>query len=315
MPASRRLRPTLHGYRNGNFWFLRARWRSAATEISPCPANGTGPWPGMGQRRRLRAMHRPCLSVRLSGAGYDSAYEKRGASGRTRRETRTVSFLTPVWNYVDAHVLSSLSFAGLAAGLAWCTGGIESFTAIWLVVVPLEASLSASRRVVLLAAIFALAAAGILFALNALGLQPPATVNVHGTLAALAVVSAVLYAAGLALGAEQLTRTSAGLLNAEEERYRLLARNMTDVITRHGKNGAVLFVSPAAEPLFGVRAGELAGHGLFDRVHVADRPAYLTALADAGRSARPARSNSASAATAMRIRTAGISPGSKCVAG
>ena len=56
---------------------------------------------------------------------------------------------------------------------------------------------------------------------------------------------------------------------------------MTDVITRHGRNGDVLFVSPAAEPLFGVRAGELAGHGLFDRVHVADRPAYLTALADA----------------------------------
>jgi cell cycle sensor histidine kinase DivJ len=43
----------------------------------------------------------------------------------------------------------------------------------------------------------------------------------------------------------------------------------------------VLFISPAAEPLFGVRTSELAGHGLFDRVHVADRPAYLTALADA----------------------------------
>jgi len=60
----------------------------------------------------------------------------------------------------------------------------------------------------------------------------------------------------------------------------LLARNMTDVITRHGKNGAVLFVSPAAEPLFGARMQDLYGHGLFDRVHVADRPAYLTALAD-----------------------------------
>ena len=98
---------------------------------------------------------------------------------------------------------------------------------------------------------------------------------------ALGIVTAVAYAAGLAFGAERLTRTGAGLLNAEEERYRLLARHMTDVITRHGKNGAVLFVSPAAEPLFGVRAHELTGHGLFDRVHVADRPAYLTALADA----------------------------------
>jgi cell cycle sensor histidine kinase DivJ len=190
-------------------------------------------------------------------------------------------FLSRTGRYEAAHVLSSLTFAGLAAGIAWCTGGIASFTAIWLVVVPLEASFSASRRVVALASLFALAAASLLLALNALGLQPTAVVNVHGMLAALGVMSAVLYAAGLAFGAEQLTRTGAGLLNAEEERYRLLARNMTDVITRHGRNGDVLFASPAADPLFGVRAGELAGHGLFDRVHVADRPAFLTALADA----------------------------------
>ncbi len=71
------------------------------------------------------------------------------------------------------------------------------------------------------------------------------------------------------------------MLHAEEDRYRLLARNMTDVIVRHGRNGAVLFVSPAAEALLGVPLNELLRNGLFDRVHVADRPAYLAALADA----------------------------------
>ena len=188
----------------------------------------------MGQRRAASA--RPCFSVRLSGSGYDFRHEKRGASVRTRRETGTVSFLTPVWNYVDAlvhpsaqqdaltaarhrafiaprllgsfaalasfpvyiafrgvpnalelgvfgwlvapiliayflsrtgryesaHVMSSLSLTGLVAVVAWCTGGIGSFAAIWLVVVPLEAALSASRRVVALASTFALAAAGLL---------------------------------------------------------------------------------------------------------------------------------------------------------
>ena len=192
-------------------------------------------------------------------------------------------FLSRTGRYETAHVMSSLSLTGLVAVVAWFTGGIASFAAIWLVVVPLEAALSASRRVVALASSFALAAAALLLSLGALDLQAPATVlaSEHGALAAITIISAALYATGLALGAEQLTRTGAGLLNAEEERYRLLARHMTDVITRHGRNGAVLFVSPAAEPLFGVRAGELAGHGLFDRVHVADRPAYLTALADA----------------------------------
>jgi cell cycle sensor histidine kinase DivJ len=136
---------------------------------------------------------------------------------------------------------------------------------------------------VALASTFALAAAGLLLVLSVSDPLPPGATEItgHGALAALGIISAALYATGLALGAEQLARTGFWLLYAEEERYRLLACNITDVITRHGRNGAVLFVSPAAEPLFGLRASDLAGHGLFDRVHVADRPAYLTALADA----------------------------------
>jgi cell cycle sensor histidine kinase DivJ len=77
-----------------------------------------------------------------------------------------------------------------------------------------------------------------------------------------------------------LGSTSRSLLDAEESRYRLLARNMGDVITRHRRNGAVEFISPAAQTLFGATTNQLMAHGLFDRVHVADRPAYLTALAD-----------------------------------
>ena len=200
-------------------------------------------------------------------------------------------FLSRTGRYESAHILSSLSLTGMVTAVALCNGGIGSFAAIWLVVVPLEAALSASRRVVALTSIFALAAAGLLLLLSAADILPPPTslANGHGALAALGIVSAALYATGLALGAESLARTSFWLLYAEEDRYRLLARNMTDVITRHGRNGAVLFVSPAAESLFGVAPGELSGHGLFDRVHVADRPAYLTALADAA-AQREARS-------------------------
>jgi cell cycle sensor histidine kinase DivJ len=189
-------------------------------------------------------------------------------------------FLSRTGQYESAHVLSSLALTGLVAAVAVETGGIGSFAAIWLVVVPLEASLSASRRVVALASTFALGAAALLLMMGMLDILPPANEHEHAALAALGIISAALYATGLALGAESLARTSFWLLYAEEDRYRLLARNMTDVITRHGKNGTVMFVSPAAEPLFGARTHELLGHGLFDRVHVGDRPAYLTALAD-----------------------------------
>ena len=104
-------------------------------------------------------------------------------------------------------------------------------------------------------------------------------------LAALGSVAA-LYASGVGLGGEALVRGSLWLPPAEDDGYQLLARHMTDVITRHGRHGAVLSISPAAEPLLGVKKRDLLGHGLFDRVHVADRPAYLTALADAAAGGR-----------------------------
>jgi cell cycle sensor histidine kinase DivJ len=192
-------------------------------------------------------------------------------------------FLSRTGRYERAYILSSLSLTGLVTIVALYSGGIASFAAIWLVAVPLEAALSASRRVVALASTFALGAAGLLLALSAADFLPPAlaVANEHAILTALGIGSAALYATGLALGAESLARTSASLLYAEEDRYRLLASNMTDVVARHGHNGSVLFVSPAAEQLFGVRVNNLYGHGMFDRVHVADRPAFLTALADA----------------------------------
>jgi cell cycle sensor histidine kinase DivJ len=188
-------------------------------------------------------------------------------------------YLSRTGQYERAHLVSSVSLAALIAAVGIATGGISSFAAVWLVVVPLEAALSASRRVVMAASAVALAAVGLLYFVGQpemfAGSVPSATLTILG------VISAALYATGLALGSASLARTGSRLLMVEEDRYRLLARNITDVITRHRRNGMVRFASPAAESLFGVPAKSLLGHGLFDRVHVGDRPAYLKALADA----------------------------------
>jgi len=194
-------------------------------------------------------------------------------------------FLSRTGRYEGAHVLSSLALAGLVMTVAMSTGGILSFAAIWLVVVPLEAALSASRRVVAFASALALACTVVLIVLGHFDMMPVANANIagRGIWMAFGVASATLYAAGLAFGAESLARTSVALLYVEEDRYRLLARNMSDVISRHRRNGAVQFISPAVEAMLGTHVTRLLGHGLFDRVHVADRPAYLTALLDAAR--------------------------------
>ena len=194
-------------------------------------------------------------------------------------------FLSRTGRYESAHVLSSLALAGLVMMVAITTGGIDSFASVWLVALPLEASLSASRRVVAFASALALSCAVALIVMGTLGVLPPseAVSSVRGIFMAFGIIPAALYAAALAFGAESLSRTGGALLNSEEDRYRLLARNMSDVISRHRRDGAVQFISPAAEGLLGTAVSRLLGHGLFDRVHVADRPAYLTALSDAAR--------------------------------
>ena len=194
-------------------------------------------------------------------------------------------FLSRTGRYEGAHILSALALAGLVMMVAITTGGIESFAAVWLIVVPLEAALSASRRVVAFASALALSCVALLIALGHFHFLPVPESNaaLHGVLMGAGVASATLYAAGLAVSAESLARTSVALLYVEEGRYRLLARNMSDVISRHSRNGTVEFISPAAEAMLSTPVARLTGHGLFDRVHVVDRPAYLTALSDAAR--------------------------------
>ena len=86
-------------------------------------------------------------------------------------------FLSRTGRYEGAHVLSSLALAGLVMMVAMTTGGIGSFAAIWLVVVPLEAALSASRRVVALASALALTCAAMLIAFGYFGMLPTPELN------------------------------------------------------------------------------------------------------------------------------------------
>jgi two-component system, cell cycle sensor histidine kinase and response regulator CckA len=63
------------------------------------------------------------------------------------------------------------------------------------------------------------------------------------------------------------------VLRESERRYRLLADNSSDVISRHDLDGRYLYASPASTRLTGYSPGELMGQSPFHYIHPDDRPA------------------------------------------
>lgn len=179
-----------------------------------------------------------------------------------------------------AHFISSANLIGLVSTGSALTGGIHSFLLVWMLIVPLEAALSGDRRVVLWAIGCTAIALSALFWVTEFGFLPlEHALNVPKSYAALiGPLAAMVYAGGLAMSIYSVHKKAEAIMLHTEEKYKLLAENATDMITRHKRNGAVMFSSPACADMLGESTENLCGDGLFNLIHVADRPAYMRAL-------------------------------------
>jgi len=61
-------------------------------------------------------------------------------------------------------------------------------------------------------------------------------------------------------------------LRESEEHFRLLAENLTDMISRHTPEGIYVYVSPACRTLLGYEPHEMIGRSAFDFIHPDDLP-------------------------------------------
>ena len=195
-------------------------------------------------------------------------------------------FLSRTGRYETAHALSALARSSIVTVVALATGGVASPAAIWLVTVPFDAVMSGSRRVIIVAAALAFGCTLLLVCTGFLVGEPlPVSTSLYPAAMLMSMVLLIAYCALASLCGEFIMRRSLVVRDAAEDRFRLLATGMSDVLTRHRRNGTVTFMSPAAEAMFGIPADALIGHGLFDRIHVADRPVFLTAISQAAQGA------------------------------
>ena len=168
---------------------------------------------------------------------------------------------------IAALAVSSFGLASLIAA----AGGLSSPVALLCLVLPVEAFwIAGSRRAAIWGGVAALAAA--LLQAGLVSILPLA-----GEPAAWHWLIPLAWAATLLPRFGRFRTDAADKADFRENR---LEDVIDAVVLRIGHGGEVVEVSDKALPMFDLAPQLLAGAGLFERVHLADRVAYLSALAD-----------------------------------
>lgn len=213
-------------------------------------------------------------------------------------------YLTQSGDLERAYGLSSALFAAFLTGLCMLTGGLSSFALVWFAVVPMEAALSGTRRIIL--AVCALCAV-LIAALAVLPSVPQELTTDSRTAMLLSSLAACVYMTVLALRLALEQRRARHMLGEGERRWSRLNASTAEVACRCQEDGSVTLLGGPLENLLGLSARQVRGDWLFQRLHVADRPAYLAALAEARSDAAPVRLE-------LRLRKGSNLPGEEGIA-
>lgn len=213
-------------------------------------------------------------------------------------------YLTQSGNLERAYGFSSALFAAFLAGMCALTGGLASFALVWFAAVPMEAALSGARRIIV--AVCGLCAV-LLALLAVLPALPVAYGGKSSTVMLLSSLAACIYMTVLALRLAVEQRRARQLMGAGERRWHQLNASTEELACRCTADGSVKLLGGPLEPLLGFSARQARGDWFFQRLHVADRPAYLSALADARTADAPIRLD-------VRLRKGSTLPGEAGIA-
>lgn len=215
-----------------------------------------------------------CLAV-----GEAPAWWQAGALAWLLLPAAAVAIVSRSGDLIRGESLSLVAWLGLAATM---TLGSGSTTGLGLLLmVPLEVALASTPMT--RAGVVATGAAvveGLALPLATRWGPAPSTPLIVWFGAAIT-AGAAIYGLVLGLLASRLKARDRREMLRSQGRYRDLAEAIDDLPLRLDGCGMVLSAGAAAARLFGIDPQDLVGRGLFERVHVGDRPAFLNLVADA----------------------------------
>lgn len=179
-------------------------------------------------------------------------------------------------------------FGMLLAGLLLAVGDpqIPDFGLAVALLAPVHAALLARSRVKKQSW---LALAGVIAAACLASLQMPWPASLGVQSAVLPGLVFLVSALLVAHSANRLNSVFEVYEKAQINAFRHLIEHVQDAVLRFGPDGTLLFASRSSEKLLGCHRYELTGGGLVERIHVLDRPAYMTAFAQANRDGKTRR--------------------------
>lgn len=206
-------------------------------------------------------------------------------------------FLSQTGKLEQAYAGSTALFCLFLSVMCAVSGGLSSFALIWFAVIPVEAALSGSPRLVLGISALGAVLIGVLSFL-----VPSAPETASALSIAASSFGALAYVMALALRFVDENLRMKAYLGAVEKRYRLLEEAAGDVLMKIGRDGTVTQLGGPLERILDISRRQATGDWLFQRVHVSDRPAYLQALAQA-------RSEATTVSVQLRLRKGATVPG------
>jgi len=188
----------------------------------------------------------------------------------------SILLLSSTGKLMPAEAVSPLSF--IAAGLTAAFGGgaLHPTAFAWLIIAPVESVFSMNSIVVGGSATLAAAATLLLGATSdAPGAAALGTANTP-----LFLIPASVFAMIVGTGFVRLRTLRRKAKQVQAGRNDVLAESMGCLVLCCDRSGAVSSVSSNCEALLGLRRSALTGRGFFERLQVADRPAFLKTIAD-----------------------------------